>query len=206
MPKLLNNVARTAMFCTKNPQVDVRQVVNLLVCSRYPQEVLRPQEGVAGFSRPDEQGQPWLWQARFAVQEIAIVVCRDLPLEAQFYDWLVFVPSDNKRWPETVKEFLRARRADLFDFARRLHPEEFEKMNLDIDYKKIFSELDPKKRHRLKKGFRNLVLSDLKNLAEDEPEDFEYILSSLKPEQLADALTDEQLEEILRRRQEKKNS
>jgi hypothetical protein len=35
-------------------------------------------------------GKKWLYTARVGFQDVAIVVCRDLPLEPKFYKWLIF--------------------------------------------------------------------------------------------------------------------
>lgn len=207
IPKLQLSVARTALFSAKHPQVSVRQILNLLVSSRFPQEILKREKGVAGFRRSKEQ--PWLWRGSFRFQEIAIVVCRDLPLEPRFYDWLAFVPSDNRRWPETIKMFLEEERFDLLTMMMRMHPKEFKAMQLDLNYKEILSQMDPKERERLDKDTLEFIKDELRERALKNPESFKDALSSVEPEkvvealtpdQLADALSDEQLEEILRRR------
>ncbi|MEI6045092.1 MAG: hypothetical protein WCS37_12140 [Chloroflexota bacterium] len=217
MPKLLNNFARTALFCIKNPQVKVSQVVNLLVCSRYPQELLRPIKGVCGFTRPDSVNQPWLWYGKFTFQEIIIIVCRDLPIESRFFEWLVFIPADNSRWKETVKAFFAANRLDLVSFAHALHPKEFETMELDLDFKKIYRDLDPKERERLHDDWADVLQTELPEMALTRPNSFKRLLASVETkkviealsddaldEALADELTDERFEEIARRRQAKK--
>lgn len=220
MTKLHNNVARTALFCAKNPQVDVRQVLNLLVCSRYPQEILRHEKGVTGFKRPDAKGQPWLWLGKYAIQEVGIVVCRDLPIEPRFYEWLIFVPSDNKRWPETVQTFYDEKRYDLLATVLKMHPRGVKDMELKLDWDKIYREMDPIEKARLDAEWAEVIPDKLSEFATSNPEILDRLIAkfgqSLTPEQraklsrvlaggdkveqLTNTLTEEQLEEILRRR------
>lgn len=226
--KLLTNVARTALFCIKKP-ANVRRTLNLLVCSRYPQEILRPVEGVAGFSRPDEQAMPWLWLGRYSVQEIAIVVCRDLPLEPRFYNWLAFAPADSEKWKALVRLALKEGRRDLIELMRRMRPKEV----LELATVSYLKDLDPEEEARINEGWGELFELILPKIAVEDPVLFKKLLGHIEAKQLAEAmgaeqlievmgaeqlteaigmeqlaatLTDEQLEEIMRRRRAKKEA
>ena len=208
MPKLLLNVARTALFCAKNPQVSVRQVLNLLVCSRYPANILKEPaaQNIVGFHQPDPEKQPWLWLGRYVFQEIIIVVCRDLPIEERFFDWLLFMPADIKKWPVTVRQFLAAGRYDLVALSRNLHPKEFNEMKLEITLSDITANMTQRERKQYYKDLAALLRTELNELLVESPEDAREMISKVEPQQLADVLTDEQFEKLVQLRKLKKQA
>lgn len=220
MDKLLTNSARTSLFCSKYSH-DVRKVLNLLVCSRYPQDILRPVAGVTGFSRPDAEAQPWLWVGHYSIQEVAIVVCRDLPLGPPYYDWLAFAPADSVTWKAFVRLALKDGRRDLLEIISSMRPKEFKAMAIDY-----MANVDPKDQARIDLEWFEVLEEELPRLKASLPEAFEkftrrenfrdfqaavamfrleQLIETIGVEQLAETLTDEQLEEILRRRRKNKS-
>jgi len=126
---------------------------------------------------------------------------------------------------------LALNRLDLVSFAHALHPKEFETMELDLDFKKVYSQLDPKERERIDSEWEEVFESKLPRLALTKPNTFKRLLASVDTETviealgtekvvkalgtkkviealgmdaLADELTDERLEKIARLRQAKK--
>lgn len=59
--KFLINLARTALFCTKHPRTAPDKVLNLLVCARYPQELINQSRG----SLVNSADKIWLWRGSF---------------------------------------------------------------------------------------------------------------------------------------------
>ncbi len=186
LPKFLTNLARIALFCLKRPEVEVGKVLNLFVCSRYPQEILglaNPTPEQASFRNTAQE--PWVWRASFFFQEIMIVICRDLPLEPRYYQWLLFAPADTQKWREFVKTALREGRRDLVASLRSLRPKEFNEMQIDVN--EILSQLDPKERKRLNKDWAEVMEEKLPEMANEEPDEllelFDNFLSKITPTQ-----------------------
>lgn len=189
------NAARTSLFCSKHPEVPVQQVLNLIVSSRFPQDVL----GI--FNKPGQPptlvnppGMSWLWRGSFPTQEVAIVVCRDLPLEPRFYNWLAFAPADSESWRNLVRLALKEGRRDLIDLFRSMRPKEFKAM-ATIDYLK---DLDPQERKRINMELSETISEDLTRLASEAPEAFQRAVAGVDLEKFLEALSPEQRAKFIR--------
>lgn len=219
LPKFQANQARTSAFCSRRPHVPVSQVLNLVVTSRYPQEFLKianPDTKPPALEQVPEI--PWLWRASYFFQEIAIVVCRDLPLEPQYYEWLAFAPADSTSWRALIRLALRDDKRDLLELISNMRPKEFKAMSIDY-----LADVDPKERERLNQEWAEVLEEELPRLAAEAPAAFQKLIASVDlekvveaigieqlaeaigVEQLAETLTDEQMEEILRRRRASKS-
>ena len=115
------------------------------------------------------------------------MVCRDLPLEARYYEWLVFLPSDNQRWPELIRTLAQQGEWDWLQTVRNLHPQEYQKlMETRIDLKEFIDALDevsPAERARLNREWGYVLERELPKIAQSDPAMFSQILSSIKPEE-----------------------
>jgi hypothetical protein len=187
LPKFLANLARTALFCLKHEEVAVKKVLNLYVCSQYPDGILglANTPGEKGlFTNPP--GRNWLWHASFFFQEIMIVVCRDLPVEPIYYDWLVFAPADSKKWREFVKTAIREGRRDIIEILIRLRPKELRAMTINVD--EILEQLDPHEREQLEAYYAELIAAWLPMFTAKNPDELVKILADsavkLPPAQL----------------------
>jgi hypothetical protein len=209
LDKFLLNVARTATFCTKvKPNEDKLHVLNLIVSSRLPEDLLalaNRNPDHPEFTNTPER--PWLWQGGTFYQNYIIVVCRDLPLEESYYDWLIFAPSDSDKWKNFAKMMLRENRTEILEELFRLHPKEMKPMI--ADHLEEMKQLDPQQRQKLYQDYRDLAETAVELLEEAWPENYqdfasrlllkvapEQVLATLTAEQVMAALTPEQLEAI----------
>jgi len=106
--------------------------LNVYVIARYPKDFLdlAPANGVI-FEL--DQTRPWLRWATVGFQRVALVICRDLPLEKRFYNWLLFAPSQGKKWEAFVERLRLEGEEELLDFARKLRPKEFDMIRMKAD-------------------------------------------------------------------------
>ena len=171
MPKFQLNVGRTALFCSRHPQTPSSRVLNLIVSSRYPADFLKE----AGETLTNSAERPWLWRNQSFYQQVAIVVCRDLPLEPRYYEWLIFAPAGGNVWKEFVRLLIREEQSDLLDVVKKMRPKEFEAMRLDI-----LSGYDPQEKKRLEEEYLQLLESDLVFMAEADPQRFERLFVKMQ--------------------------
>ncbi len=193
--KFLTNMARTALFCLKREEVEINKVLNLFVCSRYLQEILGLANAVPdrpSFTNSPEQ--PWLWRASFFFQEVIIVVCRDLPIEPRFYDWLLFAPASTIKWWAFVRTAIQEGRRDLIEILIKLRPREVKDMVIDVN--ELLSQLDPKERERLNNDWTEVLQEELPRMMVEEPENARKILSRLDLTKMVGFLSSEQVAQL----------
>ena len=100
------------------------------MCARYPREFIKVARQ-NGISFKIDQQRPWLRWARSAPQTVALVVCRDLPIEQPFYRWLLFAPVKGKKWPAFIERLYNEGNEELLKLAKRLRPEEYKMLKFD---------------------------------------------------------------------------
>jgi hypothetical protein len=186
LDKFLINVARTATFCTKvKPNEDKRRVLNLIVSSRRPEDLLamaNEDPDHPEFTNTPEK--PWLWRGGTFYQKYIIIVCRDLPFEEPYYDWLIFAPSDSDKWKNFVKIVLRDKRQDLLDELILLHPKETKMITAEY-----FNELDAEQQKMLYGNYEEVFVQGLLFLDEKFPQRLpELLAAKVAPEQLVSAI------------------
>jgi hypothetical protein len=71
-------------------------------------------------------------------QRIALIICRDLPIERRFYRWLLFAPSKGKKWIAFIEQLKKEGNQELLAIAEQLRPEEYQM--LKINAKEIWEE------------------------------------------------------------------
>ncbi len=83
-------LARIYLWSAQN-KLEITDVLNVIVSARRPEKVL---EYSAELGCPFVQtpGREWLWQAQCGWQDVAIVVCSELPIEPRYAVWLLFAP------------------------------------------------------------------------------------------------------------------
>jgi hypothetical protein len=103
---------------------EYERFLNVYVLSRYPKDFLEEaaRNGII-FSRDAER--EWLWWTTVGYQKIALVVCRDLPIEKRFYKWLLFAPSESNKWRDFIHHLEDESNAELLRLAKTLRPEDF---------------------------------------------------------------------------------
>jgi hypothetical protein len=155
LKKFKINVARTIMFEDMHPEVPEGKILNLYVTARYPEEFL-----ALANKHPDklsfiqDEKRRWLWHGTCFFQPMMIVVCRDLPLEPKYYDWLVFVPAGTVRWREVIEMLKEDKRPDLLLIMRNLRPKEFD---MAIDVSEIIRQLPDEEREQWKQEWGELM-------------------------------------------------
>jgi hypothetical protein len=108
------------------------QFLNLYVLARYPTKFLDAARKDGIIFTP-EPGRPWLLRTKIGFQNVALVICRDLPFERRYYEWLVFAPSDGKRWKTFIQRLEEEGEKKLLDIAARLRPKEFAVTKATVD-------------------------------------------------------------------------
>jgi hypothetical protein len=117
--KLATNLARSLLFYAQNKQLTYHQILTVFVCAERPDRVINHVKAEKMLLVPDP-ATPWLIPAQFGSLQIAIVVCRLLPLERRYYDWLMFDPPTSLKWREFVRMLLRNGERALLEQLKRL--------------------------------------------------------------------------------------
>lgn len=110
--------------------------------------------------------QEWLLRARYGNIDVAIVICRLLPLREEFYCLLMFAPATSNRWEEFVTKIIEQGNSELFKIVARLKPLEVSIMLEDI---KIQTRIPPEKTGEAFKAINNLF-EMLHEYYKDDPE------------------------------------
>jgi hypothetical protein len=189
------NVARTIMFEEMHPDVPEGKILNLYVTARYPEEFLSlANKHPDKLSFIQDEKRRWLWHGTCFFQPMLIVVCRDLPLEPKYYEWLVFVPAGTQRWREIIQMFKEDNQFNLLLLMRKLRPKEFD-MVIDVD--EIIRQLPNEERAQWEEEWGELMERELlknpdgilgpvsRNLAKLTPEQFAKLTENATPEQFA---------------------
>jgi len=119
----IRNDVRTGLSLLQGQDTNFDNTLNLMVVARKPRSFLNAAKK-RGLIFRREKGRPWLWQGKVGFQDVAIVVCRDLPLEPIYYSWLVFAPSDSSKWKEYIEILVREGRIGLLEVVQKLRPRE----------------------------------------------------------------------------------
>jgi hypothetical protein len=123
-----------------NTLKEYQRFLNVYVLSRYPKDFLEEATKNDIIFTKDPKRE-WLWWSKVGYQKIAMVICRDLPIEKRFYKWLLFAPSDSNRWHEFVQRLENENELELLDLARQLRPEEFDMATLKRTAAEIWEEM-----------------------------------------------------------------
>jgi hypothetical protein len=202
----LTNEIRTALLILKNPEATHENTLNVIVSSRYPQDFFDYMEEKK-YKFKSTKSKPWLYRCRVGLQEVRVIVCRDLPFERKYYRWLIFVPSDNPKWQEFVKILFKEREEFYLDLLRQMRPKEYymtiETLNID----ELVSELSPEEQAERRQDLENVRKAELRlvrriseALGISIVEDIGELIEDLKPEEvtvLVQKLTPEQRQQLI---------
>jgi len=216
LPKFIINEVRTSIQFLQNKAEDFTEILNLIVSARRPDAFfkLAKANGI-NFKRNKER--PWLWQAQVGFQTVVVVVCRDLPLEQRYYEWLIFSPSDNQKWRQCVRALVKEGNYNLLSIVRQLKPKEYNMISYGEFLELIGPKgsLSPEEQARIAEeqiegeqfALKTLAQTNLEWLAKVlnvlEPEqrlaglEPEQRLAGLEPEQRLEGLTPEQRQQLL---------
>jgi hypothetical protein len=137
---VVNQVRTAILFLqekTKEKKKDYSRFLNAYVLARYPKDFLdnAPNNGIVFTVDPNR---PWLRWATVGYQRIALIICRDLPIQRRFYRWLLFAPSKGKTWSAFIEQLKKEGNQELLAIAEQLRPEEYQM--LKINAKEIWEE------------------------------------------------------------------
>lgn len=130
---VVNQIRTAILFLqSREKEEDYSRYLNTYVLARLPKDFLdnAAQNGIVFTT---EEGKPWLWRAKIGFQNVALIVCRDLPLESQYYPWLLFAPSDGKKWQAFIRRLVVEKQDELLDFAQKLRPREVSMIRVNSD-------------------------------------------------------------------------
>ena len=208
----IKNVIRTHLFWLENQgkknKVSYKDILHVIISARFPESFFAEiaQEGII-FTATDER--PWLFEAQVGLQKVVVVVCRNLPIEEKFLRWLVFAPSNTKKWKDLIVALLRQGGMAWLKRMERLKPREFgeymasrdilELMAAGVYAPEVVKEYNADMvagagfliqaiRERYPQGMPELV-------SQFRPEEW---LVGLKPEERLVGLTEEQRQEMLK--------
>jgi hypothetical protein len=162
--------------------------LNIYVVARYPKDFLE-EAAKNGIIFEKDPKREWLWWSRVGYQKIALVVCRDLPIEKRFYKWLLFAPSDSNSWREFIHRLKDENEHELLRLAKVLRPEDYNMAMRTAD--EIWEEvrrmgaLTPEVEADLARQWQRaveIVLADLEHKGYDQ---IESVVPHMNKEQLA---------------------
>jgi len=205
--------ARARLLIAQHIGATYGNTLNVVVCSHKPVKVLNL---IKRLGYQMLQVTPWLILCKCGLVEIMIVTCHQLPFEKRYYPWLVFTPSDNKRWREVIQLFLEQEQYQYLAAMRSIRVKEFAMLDLSsIQWENIISHLSPEKRAQLENeqeeaseeffkimqrtGRKDRINNVLSTLAPEDrvaglaPEDR---VAGLAPEELYKGMNEEQLQQL----------
>jgi len=162
----------------------------VFVCAERPDRVLTHLAD-QGLTPARDPASPWLLRFRVGFLDIAIIICRLLPLEEPYYQWLLFAPSGSLKWREFVKMLIRKGDRTLLRLIQQLKPKEFNLITLNIA--EILKEFSPEERARYEQDRLELLQNELRVLGELNPQKMGEMLAGLTPEQRLAGLEPETL-------------
>lgn len=182
--KFARTLSRSFLFYAEEALADYTQLLTVFVCAKRPVKVLQ-HLAAAGTKVESDPLRPWLLRCRLWQLNIAFVICRLLPLEKPYYEWLMFTPAGSPKWTEFVKILIRNREKELLDLLRQMRPKEFNKMTINIP--ELLKDLSPEELEERNKDLLKLIDTEIDMLAEIDPKmTDEFILNrlaKLSPEQ-----------------------
>ncbi|MEI7557062.1 hypothetical protein [Candidatus Chlorohelix sp.] len=183
------NLARTHLFFSQYKKIPYQQLLTVFVCSEQPDTIIDYLKAVETPLESDP-ATPWLLRCRIWLLEVAIVVCRLLPLQERFYDWLQFAPATSVKWREFVTLMLLKGEKNQLEVIMKLHLKEFRLMRIDI--KEHLKELSPEQRKEYEEELLGFAEDCINDLGELNPQMAKRFISGVKPEIRLAGLTPEQ--------------
>ncbi len=210
------NELRTIIRFLQGKQENYDNILNVIVSARSPDGFLKQarEHGLAFEPEPDR---PWLLRCQAGFQNVVIVVCRDLPIDQKYNDWLIFIPTDSRRWRKYLELLLLRGDIASLNTIRRMRPKEYADMTKDIiehlEAKGLLNFEGDKRYERDQLAAAQILLGWLAKrktpnlsevLAELNPEERltglnpQERLAGLNPQELLTGLSQEQRQELLK--------
>jgi hypothetical protein len=125
------NIGRCFFLYSRYPELKYKQLLDLYISSEKPEALLRHLAEEKVVVKEEEE---WLLTCKYGTLDIAIVICRLLPLQERYFLLLLFAPSGSITWKEFIKKLVEQERFDLINVLSRLRPKEVSKMLSEIKY------------------------------------------------------------------------
>jgi hypothetical protein len=191
---IINEIRTNLLILNENVKdADFDNTLNLIVCARYPERFFAFMKDKSHEFTSDATHK-WLYRRKVGLQNVAIVVLRDMPLDEKYYEWLRLAPTDSPIWKELVKIAFRQQDWELLRDLWDLNHEVVEMTAQELD--EVMSEMSPE---RLKRYLQHQAAGVKLSLAKlkTHPEEFQEAISDIEPEQLVDALDPNEEEKLL---------
>ena len=135
-----NEIRVDALYLQKE-DIKKSDILNLFICSYKPLSFFKAMRE-QGCSFKQAKDRKWLWQAKVGLQYVAVVVCRDLPFEPEYFRWLAFAPSTHPNWQKLVAALVRTGADwELLKTLEKMKPQEVGKIMTDT-LKELFEKGD----------------------------------------------------------------
>ncbi len=163
----------------------------MIVTARFPASFFS-QAAALNITFTQVDGKPWLWEGQVGFQAVTIVVCKDLPLELPYSNWLFFMPYTKNRFLEFFQFLIDTKQLNLLEKYREMRPKEFDMtFNEVIEKARKKGYLTPDEEAYIAQIKQEALAVDLKMLAK-KPQELSKLLSVLNPkERLADLTPEE---------------
>jgi hypothetical protein len=188
-------LARSFLFYAEGALADYSQLLTVFVCAKRPTQLLKHLAEI-GTKLEKEPSQPWLLRCKIWQLEVVFVVCRLLPLEKPYYNWLMFAPASSPKWREFVKMLVKNREKDLLDLVRQMRPKEFNRMTINLP--ELLKDLSPEERAQYEQDLVDLVSSELSRFEKSNPQLVSEIMARLNPKTVIAGMTSQQRQELLK--------
>lgn len=184
IPKFENQLARVHWWSSKHPEVGPENILNVIVSARYPREMINVVAEWGAEFKLIKQG---IYQGRCTLQDVAIVVCEQLPIIPKYAIWLLFADPTTETWRETLRMLAQEGLLNLLLEASQMAPKEYKNMSLEIE--EILAEYTSEEREQYLNDLQALTKD---NLTRFKLEQLSDVLSALSPEQRFVGVTPEE--------------
>lgn len=182
--ELLKILSRSFLFLSEYPEIEYKDFLTTIVCSYYPESVIEHLE-LEKTKLKRTVKYPWLLRFKVWNLEVAIVVCRMLPVEEKYYQWLLFAPSTSNKWEEFVKILLKNGRYDWLDVVSRFRIKELVVMNTKL--KEEIAKSPSKEKEELLELFEKMMKTfgkeDVATVFKKDPKFLVDVIAELPKEQ-----------------------
>jgi hypothetical protein len=161
--ELAKNLARSLLFFSENKTVEYSQLLTVFVCAQQPDGVLKhlTAEGTPAKSDPNR---PWLFRCRIWSLNIAIVVCRLLPIEKRYYGWFQFAPTNSRKWREFVTILVHNGETAWLEQVKKIRVKEVKLMTLALT--EDLKGMTPEEQEEFKKDWINWIEAEIDTIEE----------------------------------------
>jgi hypothetical protein len=181
LQKYIKNDVRTDILFLQRGEENFDNILNVYVVARYPEKFfdLAKKRDIKFNNSTDK---PWLYEGQVGFQDVAIVVCRELPLDERYYKWLMFAPAKSHKWERFILKLVDEGKNELREIAKKLRPKEYAMITQEI-MDKIEAELSPQEKARLKRDTIDALEILLKGVFKNNLEGLSELFARLTPEE-----------------------